>query len=102
MTQFYWFSSDLLSLGAMYLVVSKSSEFDVKVSGDIIFTFCNIKIVGYFKLCFHFSLAVLGSIGYKLRFTNPRKYCSKSEFYDVFKQDKRPRLVLKRVFSCIC
>ena len=29
----------------MYLVVSKSSEFDVKVSAGIIFTFCNIRIV---------------------------------------------------------
>ena len=53
-------------------------------------------------LGFHFPLAVLGSIGDKFGFTNLRSYCSKSEFYDVFMQDKRTRLDFIRIFICLC
>ena len=42
---FYWFSSDLLLLGSIYLVVSKSSEFAIKNIQALRFSSCNIKIV---------------------------------------------------------
>ena len=41
---------------------------------------------------FYILLAVLGSIGDTFGFINLRRYHLKSEFYDVFKQDKCPRL----------
>ena len=50
---------------------------------------------------FYFSLAVLGSIGDKFGSINRRSYCSKSEFYDVFKQAKCLRLDFKRIFICL-
>ena len=68
----------------MYLVVSKSSEFDVKVSAGIIVT----------TTTDHATLAILGSIGDKLGAINLRSYCSKSEFYDLSKTDVRD-LILK-------
>ena len=46
-------------------------------------------------LHFYFSLGVSGSIGDTFEFTNLRRYRSKSEFFDVFKQDKCPSLDLK-------
>ena len=48
----------------MYFIVSKSSEFDVKVSTGIIFTFF-LATSNHATLVFHFSLAVLGSVGDK-------------------------------------
>ena len=50
----------------------------------------------------YFSLAAWDSIYDKFRFTTLRNYCSKSEFYDVFKQDKCLRLEFKRIFICLC
>ena len=51
---------------------------------------------------FYFSLAVLDSIGDKFGFTNLRSCLYKSEFYDVFKQNKCLRLDFKRIFICLC
>ena len=53
-------------------------------------------------LGFYFSLAVLVSGSDKFRFKHLRSYRSKSEFYDVFKQDVCPRLDFKRIFICLC
>ena len=71
--------SDLLLMGPMYLVALKSSEFDGKVSADIIFIFCNIKQFGltdHATLGFYFSLSVLGSISDKFGSTSLRSYSS--------------------------
>ena len=85
----------------MYLVVSKSSVFDVK--GFYPLQHHNwLATSNRATLGFHFSLAVLGSIGDKFGFTSLRSYCPKSEFYHVFKQDKRPRLDFERIFICLC
>ena len=63
------------------------------------FTVCNIKIVWLHQIV---RLAGLGSIGDQFGFINLRSYRSKSEFYDVFKQDKCPRLDFKRIFISLC
>ena len=61
----------------------------VKVSACNVFSFCNIKQCGSTSesatLAFYFSLAVYGLTGTNFDFTNFGRYCSKSEFYDVFK-----------------
>ena len=41
---------------------------------------------------------MFGSVGDKFRFTNLISYRSKSEFYDIFEQDKCLRLDVKRTF----
>ena len=51
-------------------------------------------------LDFCFPMAALGSIGDRLGLKTLRSYWSKSEFYDVFKQDKCPNLDFKRMFIC--
>ena len=48
--------------GPMYLVVSKSSEFDVNVSAGIIFTFCNIKIVCLHRIVWRQASQALSDI----------------------------------------
>ena len=50
-----------------------------------------MKIVWIHQIA-RFQAFTFDSIGDKFRFTNLRSYHSKSEFYDVFKQDKHPRL----------
>ena len=46
----------------------------------------------------YLSFAVLDLTGNKFGFTNHGSYCSKSKFYDVFKQDKCPGLDFKKVY----
>ena len=73
--------------GPMYLVVPKSSEFDVK-------SFCMhylyllqhqncLATSDHATLGFYFLLAVLGSIGGKVGFTNFRRYCSIFTFCNI-------------------
>ena len=103
---FFLFERPLVAGGPKYLVVSKSTAFNVNVSPVIMFTFCNIKIVWLhqivrFGLGIYFSLAVFGAIGNSFGITNLRSYRFKSEFYNVFKQDKCTRLNFKRIFICL-
>ena len=48
------------------------------------------------------EMAVLGLVGDEFGFTKLRSYCSKSGFYDVFKQDKCTTLAFKRMLVCLC
>ena len=60
------FERPLVTRGPKYLIASKSSEFNINVSPDIMFTFCINKIVfttsDRATLGFYCLLAVLGSI----------------------------------------
>ena len=91
-----------MSLGVHVPVDSKSSEFAVKVSGGIIFFQHQnwLSTSDGATLHFYFPLAVSGSIGDEFGFTNLKRYSSKSQFYDVFRQDKCPSLDFKRIFIC--
>ena len=46
-------------------------------------------------LHFYFPSAVSGSIGDKLGFADPKRYSSKFEFYDIFRQISARVLILK-------
>ena len=81
---------------SIYLVVSMSSEFNVNIFSRhyfylLLYQNC-LAISDRVTVGFYFSLAVLGTIGDKFGFINLRRYHSKFEFHDVFKQDKCPRL----------
>ena len=80
----------------MYLVDSESSEF---VSVGIMFFLLQhqncLPTSDRATLDFYFPLTVSGSIGDTFGFTNLIRHSSKSEFYNVCRQDKCPSLDLR-------
>ena len=91
--------------GCIYLVDSKSPEFVVKVFGGIIFPLATSKLFGSITRCDVTHFLSVGCFRFNwcyVRFTNLRSYSSKSQFYDVFRQDKCPCLDFKRIFTCLC
>ena len=85
----------------MYRVDSKSYEFVVKVSGSIKFSSCIIKIVCLHHMLRRYTFTFHWLCRVQL-VTNLRSYSSKSEYYDVFRQDKCPSLDFKTIFICLC
>ena len=101
MTYFYCFSSNLLSLVAHVPGRFEVDRVCCKSFCRHYFSSCSIKFglatSDHGTLHFYFTLAVSGSIGDKFEFT----YLTKSELFDVFKQDKCPSLDFKRFFACL-
>ena len=89
----------------MYLADSKSSKFVIKVCAGIRSLLQHQNYLATsdrVTLYFFFPLVVSGSAGDKFGFTNLRISSSKSEFYDIFRQDKCTTLDFKRISICLC
>ena len=90
----------------MYLVGSKSSEVEVKVSAGTIFSSCNIRIVWLHQIARPYTFTFHWLFRIQL-VTNPNSQISevydssRSEFFDVFTQGKRPSLDFKMIFVCL-